>query len=164
MKMPNVFKTRILAVPCVLLILPFLALLSPTCTSSEDLGARIQFANDELFNKGNTASAAVLFSPSYIAHVPSGDEVGGPEMIEHFVNGIRTAFPDLHVDVKILAIQGDRVAWIRKLSGTQKADFMGVAATGRAMVWQEMVVTRFEGGKIVEEWGVSDLGEKLRAQ
>ena len=164
MRTPNRFKRRILAATFVLLTFLILALLSLACTRAEDLGARIQSANEQLFNEGNTASAVVFFSPKYIGHSTSGDVMGGPEMIENDVDEIRRAFPDLHVEVKILATKGERVAWIRKSVGTQKADFMGVPATGRSVIWQEMVVTRFEGDKIVEEWGVSDLGERLRVQ
>jgi hypothetical protein len=30
------------------------------------------------------------------------------------------------------------------------------------IVWRDMVVTRYEAGKVAEEWSVSDLGERLR--
>jgi hypothetical protein len=31
------------------------------------------------------------------------------------------------------------------------------------ITWREMIVTRYEEGKIAEEWGVSDLAEHLHA-
>jgi predicted ester cyclase len=52
---------------------------------------------------------------------------------------------------------------MRTHRGTHQADFMGVPASGRSVTWRDMVVTRYEAGKIAEEWAVSDLAEQLRA-
>jgi steroid delta-isomerase-like uncharacterized protein len=124
--------------------------------------SRIQAANEELLNKGNLAVITDVFAPVYIAHATGGDQTGGPEVIEGFVQALRSAFPDLRVEVTILATQGDRVAWLRTARGTHQGEFMGVPASGRAIAWREMVVTRFESDRIAEEWAVSDLGERLR--
>ena len=56
----------------------------------------------------------------------------------------------------------DKAAWLRTNRGTQRGAYMGVPASNRAIVWHDIIVTRYEGSKVVEEWGVSDLGEKLR--
>jgi steroid delta-isomerase-like uncharacterized protein len=120
-------------------------------------------SNDELLNKGNVGVARDLFAPSYVTHYGGADVSGGPETIERFVNELRAAFPDLRVEVEILATEGDRVAWMRTHRGTHQADFMGVPASGRSVTWRDMVVTRYEAGKIAEEWAVSDLAEQLRA-
>lgn len=145
-------------------LVPFTLLLAGCARPAEqkDWGPQIQAANEQLLNQGNLTRAAEFFAPSYVVHVTSGDVSGGPEVIEGFVTGLRTAFPDLRVEVEILATQGDRVAWVRTHRGTHQADFMGVSATNRVVVWRDMVVTRYEAGKIAEEWGVSDLGEQLR--
>ena len=145
--------------------LALLALLMLGCRPSatqQDYGPRIQAANDELLNKGNLGAIPDLFAPTYTGHVTGQDVSGGPKMIEDFVKGLRTAFPDLHVEVQVLATQGDRVAWVRTHRGTHRSDYMGVPASGRAILWRDIIVTRYEAGKIAEEWGVSDLGERLR--
>jgi len=33
---------------------------------------------------------------------------------------------------------------------------MGVPASGRAITWRDMVVSRYEGERIAEEWPVTD--------
>ena len=38
---------------------------------------------------------------------------------------------------------------------------MGIPASGQKVEWSDMLVTRFDGGKIVEEWAVSDLAGQL---
>ena len=129
---------------------------------AQTLGARIQSANDELLNRGNLAVATDIFLPTYTSHSTGVDAKGGPETIRQFVRELRAAFPDLHVDVQILMEQPDKVSWLRTHRGTHRGAYMGVAPTGRQVVWQEMVVTRYEAGKVAEEWSVSDLGERLR--
>lgn len=38
---------------------------------------------------------------------------------------------------------------------------MGIPASNQRVKWQEMIVSRFENDKIVEEWVVSDLAGQL---
>ncbi len=130
----------------------------------DDLENRIRQANEEILNQGNVAAVGDFFGSAYTLHVTGQDTRGGPELIEAFVQNLRATFPDLHVEVEILVSDDDRVAWVRRHRGTHQAEFMGVPASGRAINWTDMVVTRFDDGKIVEEWGVSDLAEKLLAQ
>ncbi len=128
-----------------------------------DWGPQIQRANEELLNKGNLELAQELFAPIYVNHGAEGDIEGGPDAIKAFVTSIRTAFPDLKVEVEILATEGDRVAWLRTHRGTHQGEYLGVPASGRLIKWRTMIVTRYEEGKIAEEWGVSDLAERLHA-
>jgi predicted ester cyclase len=57
---------------------------------------------------------------------------------------------------------GDRVAWLRTHRGTFQADLLGAKATGKPMTWQTLIVTRYEDGKIAEEWAVSDFSEQAQ--
>ena len=56
---------------------------------------------------------------------------------------------------------GDTIVWHRTLSGTHKASMMGIPPTGQKVEWIDMVVTRFDGEKIAEEWTVSELAGQL---
>ncbi len=97
-----------LAVPLVI------TMLSATATRAQDLGAQIQAANDHLINQGHVSMVLDFFAPQFVVHLSTGDVQGDPEFITEFVNGLRTAFPDLHVEVQILVVQGNRVAWLRR--------------------------------------------------
>ena len=74
----------------------------------------------------------------------------------------RRAFADLQVEVEILVEAEDRVAGQRTIRATHKRDFKGFPATGRAIVWRDMVRSRFRDGLIAEHWVISDLAERLR--
>ncbi len=126
-----------------------------------DWEPQIRAANDALLNRGDLDMVPQLFAESYVAHVLEGD-VQGREGIAEFVAALRDAFPDLRVEIEVLATEGDRVAWLRTARGTHEGDFMGVPATGQSIVWQDMIVTRYVDGLIAEEWAVSGLGGSLR--
>ena len=129
-------------------------------TTAAAHGTRIQKANDELFHKGNLDLVRELFAPSYVVHFTGGEKAGSPDFIRSFVSDLRAAFPDLRVEVEVLVADGNRVAWQRTNRGTFKSDFQGTPATGRSMLWRDMIVTRYEKGKIAEEWAVSDFNAR----
>ena len=93
----------------------------------------IHAANEKLLVEGNAAAAAEYFAEDYAVHFTGQDRVG-LQLVEGFVRGIRTSFPDLTVEVEVLVTSKDRVAWQRTLRGTHAAPFQGFPPTGRKMV------------------------------
>ena len=87
-----------------------------------------------------------------------------PDMAElkQYVVGLRTTFPDLRMTVEDTVAEGDMVAFRTRFSGTHESEHMGIPATGKRVVWRSMIFSRIIGGKILEEWNVSDLQSKLR--
>ncbi len=130
--------------------------------ATPDWEPQIREANDVLLNQGNLDMVPEFVTTTYVAHV-TGEDMRGREAIADFVTALREAFPDLQVEIEVLATEGDRVAWLRTSRGTHEGNFMGVSASGRQLVWQDIVVTRYEDGMIAEEWGESGLAGLLRA-
>lgn len=128
---------------------------SPEPAETPDWSSLIQSANEALFHQGQVDRVGEFFATSY-----GGG--GGQEVIREFVTDLRTAFPDLRIEVEILVQNGDRIAWIRRARGTHEAAYRGVPATGRELTWRSMIVSRVEGGLIAEEWSVSNLDGALR--
>ena len=125
------------------------------------LASKIQAANKALLANGKLDAVNQYFAKDYVAHLTDQDMTGGHDAIRKFVELYRQAFPDLEVDVKILVEGKDRVAWQRTLRGIHKGDFKGFPATGRTVVWRDMVTSRFRDGLIAEDWSISDLAERL---
>ena len=121
----------------------------------------VQAANTVILQNGDLDAIPDFFAPTYVAHGTDGDLDGGHESIRRFLQMIRKAFPDLELEVQILVEGGDRVAWVRRVEGTQEGGFMGFPATGRRVVWRDMITTRIADGRIVEEWVLTDLAERL---
>ena len=126
--------------------------------STEEL---IKFANDEIMEKGNLNAIDEIFAADYVVHT-GGKDYKGHQFVRRFIGQLRSAIPDIRiVEVKILLHSGDLIGWQRTLIGTHKADMMGIPPTGKKVEWRDMVVTRFEGEKIAEEWTVSELAGEL---
>lgn len=128
---------------------------------SRSLAAKIEAANSALIVNGHVHAIDEFFTPDYIAHLTDQDMTGGHVAIRKGLRMYRRAFPDLHVEVEILVEAKDRVAWQRTLRGTHKGDFRGFPATGRPIVWRDMVTSRFRDGLIAEDWFITDLAERL---
>ena len=123
--------------------------------------SKIRAANASLLVEGDVDTVPQFFTPGYVAHLTEEDMTGGHQTIRSFLGMIRSAFPDLQVDVDILVVGDDRVAWQRTCRGTHAGSFRGVPPSGRRLVWRDMVTSRFEDGLIAEEWAVSDLAERM---
>ncbi len=122
---------------------------------------RVRFATDEILGKGNLDVVDEIFATDYVLHA-GGKDHEGAEFVRRFAKLLRSAIPDLRVvEVALLIQSGDTIAWQRTLSGTHEADMMGIPPSGQRVEWRDMVVTRFDGEKIAEDWGVSELAGQL---
>ena len=63
--------------------------------------------------------------------------------------------------IEDILAEGDRVVVRAKMSGTHEGDFMGIPATGKRIDVPFADFVRFEGGKIVEHWSVTDTGAMM---
>lgn len=121
----------------------------------------VRAANAALIADGDLDAVERYFTPDYVAHVTEQDISGGHELVRRFVGDLQDAFANLRVDVDILVEGAERVAWQRTIRGVHEGAFRGFAATGREIVWRDMLTSRFQDGRIAEEWAVSDLAERL---
>src|SRR5207244_2081379 len=69
------------------------------------------------------------------------------------VREVCTAFPDYHWELQALVVQEDTIAARLIGQGTHTGAFSGIAATGRRIRTQELVVYRLADGKIDQGWG-----------
>jgi predicted ester cyclase len=116
---------------------------------------------DQLLGQGNFDIVDSVFSVNYVAH--SGDKsYNGHKFIKQFAKQVRTALPNIKIlNVELLSQTDNILTWQRTFSGTHKADLMGIPASNKKVKWYEIVVSRFDKDKIVEEWLVSDLAFQL---
>ncbi len=122
---------------------------------------RIRFANDEIIGNGNLGIVDEIFASDYVTH-GGGKDYKGQEFVRRFIGQLRSAIPDIRIlGIEFLVQTGDTIVWQRTLSGTHKASMMGISPTGKKVEWRDMMVTRFDGEKIAEEWMVSDIVGQL---
>ncbi len=116
---------------------------------------------DQLIGQGNLNIVDSAFSAEYVAH--AGEKThNGHKFIKQFTKQLRTAIPDIKIEKIVILSHSDNVlTWQRTLSGTHKADLKGIPASNKKVKWYEIVVSRFDKDKIIEEWVSSDLAFQL---
>jgi predicted ester cyclase len=67
-----------------------------------------------------------------------------------------SAFPDGKHEIQETMVDADRVAIRGTWSGTHKASFNGIPASGRRVTVDMVLIDRFVDGKLVDRWGVFD--------
>jgi steroid delta-isomerase-like uncharacterized protein len=128
---------------------------------SRSLASTIDAANSTLIGNGDLDAVSEFFTSDYVAHVTEGHITGGHDAIRRVLRMYRRAFRDIRVEVEVFLEKKDRVAWQRTLRATHTGAFKGFPATGRRIVWRDMVVSRFREGLIAEDWFITDLAERL---
>lgn len=78
--------------------------------------------------------------------------VTGLEAYKQGMTAFHAALPDLHFAVEDVVAQGDEVLVRWLMTGTQRGDFQGHAASGKPMRIAGMSLFRLAGGKIEEVW------------
>ena len=124
---------------------------------SQSPAALVRRLIEEGFNEGNLDVADELISPDLVEHQNFGpDHAPGAEGVKAVIASLRRAFPDFHLAIDDLAVDGDTV-WLRMTgTGTNDGAFMGHPPTGRVMRTDVFDALRVEDDRIVEHWGVPD--------
>jgi steroid delta-isomerase-like uncharacterized protein len=127
--------------------------------STEENKARVRRMYEE-WNKGVEACTAVveeLCAPDYVYHGPGVFGDMDLAAIKQMVPAFYTAFPDQYTTLEDLIAEGDKVVSRYTLRATHQGEFMGVPATGKVVTWTGIIISRFAGGKWVEDWEQADM-------
>ena len=102
-----------------------------------------------------------ILAPDLVDHDP-GDYPPTREGIKSFFRDFRSAFPDMDLEVEHMHATDDYVVFRYTVTGTHTGEFMGHAATGRSFSAPAMQMGRWEDGRCVERWGVTDQSKILQ--
>lgn len=115
---------------------------------------------EEVWNNHNLDVIDELFAPDYVVHNLPPWRKPGASGLKEFVADNHRMFPDVKNTVEDLVAEGDKVAVRFSATATHKGDLNGpvglVPATNKSVTWRGIIINRFESGKIVEVWGVTD--------
>ena len=114
----------------------------------------------EAFNKGKEACMAALeelCAPDYVYHGPGVFGDMDLAACKQMTPALYAAFPNSHMAVEDLIAEGDKVVGRYTFRGTHQGEFMGVPATGKVVTWTCILISRFAGGKCVEDWEEADM-------
>jgi steroid delta-isomerase-like uncharacterized protein len=123
---------------------------------TEENKALIRCFYEEVFNKRNLAALDDFYAPDHIDHsLPPGFPVG-PEGTKQAISTMLEGFPDLRITIEDMIAEDDKVVIKFTTHGTQQGTLGGIPPTGKQVAVSTIEITRVEGDKIVEDWGLDD--------
>ena len=120
--------------------------------ASEDHTATARRALEDVCSGKNLGGIPDVYHPDFVDHV-NALEYRGHEGARRSVALYLELFPDLRFEVEDQVTEGDRVASRWALHGTHR---------GRRVLLRGIVISRFQDGRIVEDWAASDTIELAR--
>ncbi len=123
---------------------------------SKESNIASQQAFGEAVNSGNLDALDQLVTPDSVDRDPAPGQGVGPAGYKAMFGEMRTAFPDLKIEVEHLTATEDDVAFAYTVSGTHRGEFQGHAATGGVFSIRGVQISRFVDDKLAERWGSSD--------
>jgi len=117
----------------------------------------VRRAFEVLWNEVNLAGVDELFAADFVFHNPVRKRRGDREGIKHSTVNARKTFPDVQYSVTDQIAEGDRVVTFYLGTGTHSTEVLGVAATGKPIHINGIIVSRVADGKVTEEWYYDDI-------
>jgi steroid delta-isomerase-like uncharacterized protein len=119
-------------------------------TANEAIASRFFY---EAWNCGNSRLVDEIFSSEFLNHNLLEGQVNGPAGMRQWIEGWRSAFPDMSVTIDLVISEGPKVVTRWTLNGTHRNTFLGIPATGKYVTIPGITIFRVEDGRVKEAWG-----------
>lgn len=136
------------------LLVLLLAVLS-TPANAQELAGRVTLWYDA-FHRNDPSLLDRILAEHWVEIPPLPGQVPGPQGAKQVLGELRTAFPDLTIEIRDVVEQGNKVVVRSEIAGTQHGPFLGRAAKGRKLKIQAIDIHEFQNGKIVRTWHSED--------
>ncbi len=107
---------------------------------------------DEVFNRHRLDGLETYWDRNLTSNWLGMETIRGLPAWRAAMEGFFAAFPDAAYILDDMVFAGDRGVWRGHWQATQQAPWQGVAASGRSVSWTVIIIGRFEGGKLKEDW------------
>jgi len=127
------------------------------CCAPGGNAAQLKAFYKEVLNGHNVEAVDKYCAPNFKDHNPDPGMKGNKQGVKDSFKALFAAFPDLKVEVKQIVEEGDLVVARVIMSGTQKGEFAGMAASGKKFKIQGIDMIKVnKDGKATERWGNFD--------
>ncbi len=112
----------------------------------------------EELNKGKEAAMAILNETcalDVIVH-SVGRDIHGLKDFKQYCSNLIDAFPDNHLTLEDIIVEGDKAVIRYRTTGTHKGEFMGIPVTDKKVTFWAIEIDRFSNGKLAEIWSRFD--------
>jgi steroid delta-isomerase-like uncharacterized protein len=117
---------------------------------------------DVVWNKADERAAREILDPNFIFHASLGPELRGPDGFIAYLRSVHGALENFTCTIEDLIANEDRAAAKMRFTGTHRAKFFGIEATGRHIEWSGAAFFTARGGRISELWVLGDVEAVMR--
>ena len=131
-------------------------------TNREEKEKLVRRWNIDGWGKGDLDAIDELCAPEEVLHfneIEPEDRIRTPEKQKKVITKFREAMPDFHGTIDHLLVEGDWVAVQVTWEGTHTQAFGDIPPSNKYWRWTDMMISRFENGKLVE----ASFGSKCKA-
>jgi predicted SnoaL-like aldol condensation-catalyzing enzyme len=126
-------------------------------TSAEQNKATVTRFNKEFIEKGNIDTFNEIIAPEFLNQTAPPGVPKGPEGVIYFFNHfLKSAFPELQVEIQRQVAENDIVTTHKIFHTVHEGNFLGIPATGKKVTMETIDIIRLKDGKFVEHWNVLD--------
>jgi steroid delta-isomerase-like uncharacterized protein len=105
---------------------------------------------EDVINQGRLERADDLVEPHFVELDPLPGQRQGRQGLKEVIGGLRISFPDMHWVVDEMIVEDDKVVTRFTWTGTQRAPFLGVPATGKSVKVKGVVIDQLAFGKMAK--------------
>jgi steroid delta-isomerase-like uncharacterized protein len=110
----------------------------------------------DAFHKNDPSLLDKILAEQWVDIPPAPGQLPGPAGAKQILTELRTAFPDLTIEIRDVVEQGSKVVVRSEIAGTQRGPFLGRAAKGGKLKIQAIDIHEFQNGKIIRTWHSED--------
>jgi steroid delta-isomerase-like uncharacterized protein len=113
---------------------------------------------DEVLNAHDLGAPLVeLVAEDFLEENPLPGQGPGRAGLADVLGGMFTAFPDMYWDVHETIVEDDRIMTYSTWTGTHRAEFLGIPATGRHVHVEAWTKDRYHRGRLVQSRIIMDV-------
>ncbi|MCP4540378.1 MAG: ester cyclase [Chloroflexi bacterium] len=120
--------------------------------------ATIRRVIDETLHQGNLDALDALYADDFYRRRPPYPDIDGLQALRQNFADIRSSYPDVHVTIDEIIIEGDTSVWRWTFWGTQTgaSPTTGAPPTGKRVTFTGCTVAHWKYGKIVDDFQNAD--------
>ncbi|HNS51830.1 MAG TPA: ester cyclase [Anaerolineae bacterium] len=126
--------------------------------SLEELKAKIRWAGEEAWMKGNLDALGEAYTADLVSHKPPFPDTVGLEAVKESMAASRIGYSDIQIIYEEMIGEGSVIAyrytWQAKHTGQSPS--LPIPPTGKEVILQGCVVVHVHDGKVTEEFEYSD--------
>lgn len=107
---------------------------------------------ETVFNRHRLDDLSRFWTDDLASHWMGQQTLHGLDAWHAAMTWFFTAFPDLAYTLDDLIVADDRAVWRGSWRGTQQGEWAGIAASGTPVDWTVIIIGRFDGDRLAEDW------------